>query len=99
MPIPKAVERLAQSLVGAPVPEFWEDEASVARFFDGFCYDIVEKLNAPRGTPAIVGHLANQFQVRGGDDSDACRAKIEMLFDQGKSWPSGNWPSLPDEDE
>ena len=42
---PKALERLAQTLVGAPVPEFWEDEASVSRFFEGFCYDIVAKLN------------------------------------------------------
>ncbi|MGB8899349.1 MAG: hypothetical protein WCC90_09065, partial [Methylocella sp.] len=37
----KSLERLSQAWVGAPVPEFWEDEASVARFFDGFCYDIV----------------------------------------------------------
>jgi hypothetical protein len=31
----KALERLSQAWFGAPVPEFWEDEASVARFFDG----------------------------------------------------------------
>jgi hypothetical protein len=93
---PKALERLAQTLVGAPVPEFWEDEASVRRFFDGFCYDIVAKLNAPGSTPKIVTHLANQFHIGEGDDIETCQAKIEDFFSRGKSWPRNNWPSLPD---
>lgn len=36
----KSLERLARAWVGAPVPEFWEDQASVDRFFDSFCNDI-----------------------------------------------------------
>ncbi len=94
---PKALERLAQTLVGAPVPEFWEDEASVSRFFEGFCYDIVAKLNSPGSTPKIVAHLANQFHIREGDDIETCQEKIEKFFSQDKSWPMNNWPALPDE--
>lgn len=78
----KALERLAQTLVGAPVPEFWEDEASVCRFVEGFCYDIVAKLNAPKNTPKIVAHLADQFDIREADDVTACREKIERFFSQ-----------------
>ncbi|SEP41520.1 PLD-like domain-containing protein [Rhodospirillales bacterium URHD0017] len=96
---PKAVERLAQTLVGAPVPEFWEDEASVNRFFDGFCYDIVAKLSAPKGTPRIVRHLATRFQIREGDDTQKCREQIEKFFREGGSWPARNWPSVPDDEE
>jgi hypothetical protein len=95
----KALERLSQTWVGAPVPEFWEDEASVARFFDGFCYDIVTRLNAPGNVPAIVMHLAERFDARGDDDSDICRKKIETFFAGGKSWASDDWPSLRDEEE
>jgi hypothetical protein len=89
-----ALERLAQTLVGAPVPEFWEDEASAGRFFEGFCYDIVTKLNAPGSTPKIVAHLANRFAITEGDDIETCKAKIEEFFRQGGSWPNNGWPSL-----
>jgi hypothetical protein len=89
---PKALERLAQTLVGAPVPEFWEDRASVDRFFDGFSYDIVAKLKAPRSTPRIVAHLAKEFQITEGDDTESCQQKIESFFAAGNSWPSDNWP-------
>jgi hypothetical protein len=94
---PKALERLAQTLVGAPVPEFWEDEASVSRFFEGFCYDILAKLSSPGSTPKIVAHLANQFDIREGDDIKTCQEKIEGFFSQDKSWSRNNWPTLPDE--
>jgi hypothetical protein len=95
----KALERLSQTWVGAPVPEFWEDEASVARFFDGFCYDIVTRLNAPGNIPAIVTHLAERFHVRRDDDTNTCRKKIERFFAGGKSCASDYWPSLRDEEE
>lgn len=95
----KALERLAQTLVGAPVPEFWEDEASITRFFEGFCYDIVSKLNAPRSTPRIVAHLASEFSIRQGDDVETCEKKIIRFFKEGKSWRQSNWPSAPDLEE
>jgi hypothetical protein len=90
-----ALDRLAEGLVGGPVPEFWEDEASVDRFLDGFCYDIVAKLDSPKGTPAIITHLANEFDLTGGDDIESCRDKIEKFFDDGNSWQLDNWPQLP----
>jgi hypothetical protein len=93
----KSLERLSQAWVGAPVPEFWEDEASVARFFDGFCYDIVTKLNALKSVPEIVQHVAQQFNIRGDDDEATCQRKIERFFDQGKSWAPNNWPPLKEE--
>ena len=96
---PKAVERLAQTLVGAPVPEFWEDEASVSRFFDSFCYDIAAKLSAPKGTPKIVRHLASRFQIREGDDTQKCREQIEKFFSEDRSWPATNWPPVPEDEE
>jgi hypothetical protein len=96
---PKAVDRLAKTLVGAPVPEFWEDEASVNRFFDTFCYDITAKLSAPKGTPKIVRHLASRFQIQEGDSSQKCREQIEKFFSEGRSWDSTNWPSVPEDEE
>lgn len=95
----KSLERLSQAWVGAPVPEFWEDEISVARFFDGFCYDIVTKLNAPKGIPAIVRHIAEQFNVSDDDDEGKCRLRIETFFDQRNSWAENNWPWLQDEED
>jgi hypothetical protein len=95
----KALERLAQTLVGEPVPEFWEDEASATRFFAGFCYDIVSKLNGPRSTPRIVAHLASEFDIGRGDDVDACEQKIRRFFNDGKSWPQSYWPPAPDLEE
>jgi hypothetical protein len=94
---PKALERLAQTLVGAPVPEFWEDEASVSRFFEGFCYDILAKLSSPGSTPKIVTHLADQFHIREGDNIETCQEKIEEFFRQDNLWSGDNWPALPEE--
>ena len=93
----KSLERLAQAWVGAPVPEFWEDQASVDRFFDGFCYDVITKLNLPRNVPAIVTHLAQCFGLQEDDDTGSCRKKIEAFFDKGKSWALQNWPSVSEE--
>jgi hypothetical protein len=88
----RTLERLSQSLVGGPVPEFWEDAASVDRFFDGFCDDIVSKINEPKGTPRIVKHIATQFQIYDSDDYSKCRQKIENYFSNGNVWQSDNWP-------
>jgi PLD-like domain len=88
----RTLERLSQSLVGGPIPEFWEDAASVDRFFDGFCDDIVSKINEPKGTPRIVKHLATKFQIYDTDDYSKCRQKIEDYFSSGNCWQSNNWP-------
>jgi hypothetical protein len=90
---------LAQAWVGAPVPEFWEDQASVDRFFDAFCNDVTTKMNLPKRVPAIVKHLAETFRLRQEDDTSACRKKIEAFFDGRRSWRFDNWPSVSDEEE
>jgi len=95
----KSLERLAQAWVGAPVPEFWEDQASVDRFFDGFCYDVITKMNLPRNVPKIVTHVAQCFRLQEDDDTSACRKKIEAFFDKGNSWTLDNWPSVSEESE
>ena len=93
---PKTLERLAKALIGVPVPEFWEDQVSVDRFFEGFCNDIVDKLNAPSNIPTIVTHLKQEFQLtdEASYDSEACQKKIKSFFDNGKSWASSHWPPV-----
>jgi hypothetical protein len=95
----KSLERLAQTWVGAPVPEFWEDQASVDRFFDAFCDDVTTKMNLPKRVPAIVRHLAESFRLRQEDDYKACRKKIEAFFDGRRSWRFDNWPAASEEEE
>jgi hypothetical protein len=92
---PKSVERLSQTLVGVPVPEFWEDDATVDRFFDGFCYDIIAKLDTPKATPRIVTHLATRFKLDFGDNVATCRTKIETFFEKGGTWSRNDWPPPP----
>jgi hypothetical protein len=89
---PKTLDRLSRALVGGPVPEFWEDEMSVDRFFESFCYDISIKLTGPKNTPKIITHLATEFSLKHKDDAEICRAKIERFFDRGGSWEEENWP-------
>ncbi len=90
---PNTLERFARPLLRAPVPEFWEDQASVDRFFDSFCYDIVSKLSAAKSTPGIVAHLGEKFRIAEDDGISKCRRRIERFFDDGNSWKSNNWPS------
>ena len=96
---PKSLERLSESLIGAPVPEFWEDDASVNRFFEGFCYDIVSKLSAPKRVPMIVAHLADEFGIAHGDNVEASQQKIAGFFASGKTWSQDNWPLVSDLEE
>lgn len=93
---PKSLERLSETMIGAPVPEFWEDNTSVTRFFEGFCYDIVSKLSAPKRVPMIIAHLADEFGIAHGDNVEACQQKISSFFAAGNAWPNDKWPQVSD---
>jgi len=85
------IERHARSWIGAPVADFWEDQASSNEFFDSFCEDLVYKINAQKPS-VMINHLKQVFEVKDTDDASACRRRIESYFRDGWEYDQNNWP-------
>lgn len=89
-------KRLAKPLSGTAVPEIWEDPRSKGEMVDSFCEYISWRLARPSKVPGIVRTLQGWFDLRVGDMPEEVHAKIQKLFDSGKSLSRVDWTSRAD---
>jgi hypothetical protein len=95
-----SLDRLSRPFMGAPVPEFWEDEHSGDEFFETFAQYVAYVLSGQKRF-SIISHIKARFSLKPDDDPETIRTKMEAFFTSGKEWRLNDWPLANDavEDE
>jgi hypothetical protein len=86
---------LCRPMDGFAVPDFWEDQQSSEDFITSFCEYLFSKLTVDGRTPAIVNHLADNFNLRGAKDEFEIEELISSRL-QKHGWMSDDWPEFPE---
>lgn len=84
-------KRLARPLTGTPVPEIWEDPRSKREMVDSFCEYLSWKLARSGRIPGVVRKMKEWFDLRGGEQPEEIREKIDSYFESGQTKSRKDW--------